>query len=223
MRSHYSAGPRQKAVWGPKRIFAAVTLLVAGLAPNAMAADRQHAREGREAEAGRPNSHVKAYRLDDELTFRAARGNPGRRTKVIVELVAGGKLPMKFQQYAKRHGQLGIINGMAVELPDRLLAEMAANPSVFRVHYDRPAAKFNYRTSLTIGTAAIRQTLGLTGAGVGVAVIDSGITTWHDDLTTGSAHSSNSAANGWTANYPYANQRVVKFVDFVNRPVGSLR
>ena len=29
---------------------------------------------------------------------------------------------------------------------------MAANPSVFRLHYDRPAAKFNYRTSLTVGT-----------------------------------------------------------------------
>ena len=42
---------------------------------------------------------------------------------------------------------------------------------------------------------------GYTGAGIGVAVIDSGITPWHDDLTRAP-----------TA----AGQRVTKFVDFVN-------
>jgi serine protease AprX len=107
--------------------------------------------------------------------------------------------------YAKRNGELGIINGHVLELPDRLIRHLSQNPSVFRLHLDRPAAKFNYRTSLTIGTGAIRQTLGLTGAGVGVAVIDSGIATFHDDLTNNSA-----------TLYPYGNQRVTKFVDFVN-------
>ena len=48
--------------------------------------------------------------------------------------------------------------------------------------------------------------MGLTGAGVGVAVIDSGISTFHDDLTV---------VNSSTL-YPYGNQRVTKFVDFVN-------
>jgi len=38
-----------------------------------------------------------------------------------------------------------------------------------------------------------------------VAIIDSGITTWHDDLT-----------NKTSKLYPYGNQRVSKFVDFVN-------
>ena len=52
----------------------------------------------------------------------------------------------------------------------------------------------------------MRQSLGYTGAGVGVAVIDSGITAWHDDLTRGFSFTS----------YPYGNQRVTKFVDFVN-------
>jgi subtilisin family serine protease len=36
-------------------------------------------------------------------------------------------------------------------------------------------------------------------------VIDSGVTSWHDDLTNSSG-----------GNYPYGNQRVTKFVDFVN-------
>ena len=197
MKLSYYAAPRQKAVWGPKRILAAAAIMVVGLAPSAMAEGRQHARQGRKAEAGRPNSQVKAYKLDNELTFRAARGHATNKTKVIVELRPGATLPSKYQRYAKRHGQLGIINGLAVELPDRMLTELSMNPAVFRVHYDRPAAKFNYRTSLTVGTKVVRDTLGLTGAGVGVAVIDSGITTWHDDLT-----------NNSTTVYPYGNQRV---------------
>src|SRR5205814_92247 len=40
---------------------------------------------------------------------------------------------------------------------------------------------------------------------VGIAVIDSGVTSWHDDLTVNGGGS-----------YPYGNQRVAKFVDFVN-------
>src|SRR5207302_1352885 len=59
--------------------------------------------------------------------------------------------------------------------------------------------------SLTVGTRAVRQMLGLTGAGIGVAVIDSGIATWHDDLT-----------NRSNTLYPYGDQRVAGFVDFVN-------
>ena len=54
------------------------------------------------------------------------------------------------------------------------------------------------RTGRTIGAAAVRQELGYDGTGVGVAVIDSGVTPWHDDLAD--------AGGG---------QRVVRFVDFV--------
>src|SRR3954454_17653551 len=200
-----SAPPvRHKAVWGPKHILAVAAVIVAGLAPTAMAAGR-HAHEGRKAADGRPNSSVKQYRLDKELSMRAARGHATRKTKVVVELMPGAKLPQKYAQYAQRHGKLAIINGFAIELPDRLLAELSANPAVFRLHYDRPAGKFNYRTSLTVGSKAVRDTLGYTGAGIGVAIIDSGIATWHDDLS-----------NTTSASFPYGNQRVSKFVDFVN-------
>src|SRR5437763_388246 len=85
-----------------------------------------------------------------------------------------------------KHGR-GFALELVVDVPDRLLRELAQHPSIYRVHYDRPTAKFNSRTSLTIGTRAIRETLGLTGAGVTVAVIDSGIAGWHDDLMNGSA------------------------------------
>jgi serine protease AprX len=85
------------------------------------------------------------------------------------------------------------------------LKQLAADPAVFDIHYDRPTAGADYRTDATIGSRAVEHVLGLTGAGVGIAVIDSGVTSWHDDLT-----------NTTMTMFPYGNQRVAAFVDFVN-------
>ena len=63
------------------------------------------------------------------------------------------------------------------------------------------------RVAVTVGARAVQETLGYTGAGIGVAVIDSGITTWHDDLTYSGTSSVVKTKNG---------QRVAAFVDFVN-------
>jgi serine protease AprX len=122
-----------------------------------------------------------------------------------VELT-GGQLPSEYRQYESVDGKLDIINSVVVELPNRLLRQLASDPKVARIHYDRPIAKHNYRTALTTGTRAVQQTLGLTGAGIGVAVIDSGITSWHDDLMNESSKI-----------FPFGDQRVAAFVDFVNR------
>ncbi|HMF94868.1 MAG TPA: S8 family peptidase, partial [Vicinamibacterales bacterium] len=81
----------------------------------------------------------------------------------------------------------------------------AAHPSVFQIHYDRPIGAHNYRTSITVGARTVQNYMGLTGTGIGIAIIDSGITAWHDDLT-----------NRTSKLFPYGNQRVAKFVDFVN-------
>ena len=59
----------------------------------------------------------------------------------------------------------------------------------------------------TVGARAVQETLGYTGAGIGVAVIDSGITSWHDDLTYQGRSTLVKVKNG---------QRVSAFVDFVN-------
>src|SRR5581483_854031 len=126
-----SVNARKKAVWGPKRTLAAVLLAVFAVAPNAMAEGR-HVRHMPHAKPGVPGLKVKNYKIDEELTRRAARG-------------------------------------------------------------------------ITIGSRTVHDTLGYTGAGVGIAVIDSGIATWHDDLTNKSSKI-----------FPYGNQRVAKFVDFVN-------
>jgi serine protease AprX len=90
-------------------------------------------------------------------------------------------------------------------VPQGQLKAMASHPAVFRLHYDRPLKTQNYRTAVTVGARTVQESLGLTGAGIGVAIIDSGVSTWHDDLTNTTAKL-----------FPYGNQRVAKFVDFVN-------
>jgi serine protease AprX len=194
---------RRKAVWGCKRIVWLAVLAALSVAPSAGAASR-HGRPGPKAKPGRPSAQVKDYKLDEEVTRRATRGNASERTRVIVTLVPGASLPPEFKGFAK--SRLDIVNGHVLELTNGQLKRLAAHTDVFRVHFDRPTQTHNYRTSVTVGAAAVRQTLGYTGAGVGVAVIDSGISTWHDDLTPGAS----------TATYPYGQQRVAKFVDFVN-------
>ena len=84
-------------------------------------------------------------------------------------------------------------------VPNVALRGLAASPIVERVSLDRRVVGAMERTGLTIGAVAVRQSLGVDGAGVGVAVIDSGIASWHDDLSVDGV-----------------GQRVREFVDFVD-------
>jgi serine protease AprX len=166
-------------------------------------AEPGHGRGAKKAVPGVPSSRVKNYKLDDEIARRAKKGNPLEVTAAIVELNPGAQLPAEFRKYA-RPGSLDIINSYVLDVPNQLLKKLADNRDIFRVHFDRPIKAHNYRTRVTVG-ADIVQNYGVTGAGIGIAVIDSGIATWHDDLT-----------NNTSKVYPYGNQRVSKFVDFVN-------
>src|SRR3954467_13086803 len=197
---------RRKAVWGPKRTLAAlVVLCVAGLGVSSADAKPQHTRQAPHKTAGAPGAFVKNYKLDDELSDRSNRATAAlTTTRVIVTLVPGAKLPGEFKKYALNRS-LSLINGEVLDLPNGALKQLAKHPDVFRVHYDRPIAAHNFRTSITVGARVVQDFMGLTGAGVGIAVIDSGITAWHDDLT-----------NKTSKLFPYGNQRVSKFVDFVN-------
>jgi serine protease AprX len=68
------------------------------------------------------------------------------------------------------------------EVDNNTLATVASDPRVERVMIDRPAFATMERTGAAIGATLARPQFDVTGKGVGVAVIDSGITTWHDDL-----------------------------------------
>jgi serine protease AprX len=195
---------RRKAVWGSRGTLLSLALVLVSGAADAATVSR-HAHPAPKATPGVPSALVKQYKLDDELTRRASDPNGRTVTRVIVTLVPGAQLPSEFKKFAKENGRLGIINGQVLDLPNGLLKQLASNPNVFRVHYDRPIGAHNYRTSVTTGARFVTDFLGFNGNGIGVAVIDSGIASWHDDLT-----------NRTTKLYPYGNQRVAKFVDFVN-------
>ena len=70
------------------------------------------------------------------------------------------------------------------------------------------------RTAVSVGARAAQQQWGYDGAGVGVAVIDSGIAAWHDDLSYQGSSTKVRVVNG---------QRVTGFVDFVNGLPAGLR
>jgi serine protease AprX len=95
---------------------------------------------------------------------------------------------------------LGIINGRAARVPNWSLALLAASGLVQHLSLDRLVVGTTDHTGATVGAVAVRQDLGFDGSGVGVAVIDSGVTPWHDDL----------------ADPATGTQRVTQFVDFVN-------
>ena len=95
---------------------------------------------------------------------------------------------------------LGVINGTAATLPNARLSLLAASGLVKHVALDRVVAGTNQRNGPTTGATAIRQRLGVDGAGVTVAVIDSGINAAHDDFAD--------PATGLP--------RVSRFVDFVH-------
>jgi serine protease AprX len=103
---------------------------------------------------------------------------------------AGGKL--------KR--SLPLANGIVVDLPNDVLSALAAHPLVTHIAIDRLVVGAMERTGSTVGASVVRQELGYDGAGVGVAVIDSGSAATLDDLSDGSGGA----------------PRVARFVDFVN-------
>jgi serine protease AprX len=96
------------------------------------------------------------------------------------------------------------VDAVVADVPNAALDALAADSAVVGLHFDRPIVPM-----LSSGGAAGGRGLGVgrtndfDGSGVGVAVIDSGITDWHDDLARATGRS---GLNG---------QRVSGFVDVV--------
>jgi serine protease AprX len=150
-----------------------------------------------------PGKHAK---LDPALTQRAKRGLGISRAIVTLNGVCDLSAA-----YAKVGGKKGAhfttINSDLVELPNVALVKIAEHPCVNGLHWDRPVRGHMSFASVVSGARAVQQSYGYDGAGVGVAVIDSGITGWHNDLTYLGTNPQVKVISG---------QRVSKFVDFVN-------
>src|SRR5215831_8662534 len=193
---------RRKAVWGPKRgLLAAFFLSSIWLAPSTAVA-KPHGYHPQSKTPGVPGKSVKDYKLDGELTERAEHGSRTETVRVIAELDPNRKLPKELAQYLVGV-HIDLLNGEVMIVPQNKLKELAGK--VTRLHFDRPTTLHNYRTSVTVGAKTVQDVLGYSGSGIGIAIIDSGISSWHDDLT-----------NTTSKLFPYGNQRVSKFVDFVN-------
>ena len=127
------------------------------------------------------------------------------RSRVIVRGANTASLPLLtllIQQIGGVPGrQLPIVEAIAADVPNGSLNALAASSLVRRVVLDRVVRDSMDRMGETIGATSVRQELGYDGTGIGVAVIDSGIAAWHDDLTRPDVPGS---------------QRVDQFVDFVN-------
>jgi serine protease AprX len=98
--------------------------------------------------------------------------------------------------------KLSLLRAQVAEIANTRLASLADDPRVARIFIDRPAFATLERTGATIGASTMRQELGLSGAGIGVALIDSGVSAWHSDLVMGHDGS--------------YHQRVVHFKDFTS-------
>jgi serine protease AprX len=181
---------RKKAVWGRNVL---VALLIGSFAFAAVSADAGPATE--ESQKNQKKHHLKLDRALNSL----ADGNG--EADVIVEFNDDNDGSLRILLHGGRAGRrLAIVRSHAARIPNVLLTRLADDPAVKRVHLDRDVAGEIARTTATVGAKNVHVQYGFTGAGIGVAVIDSGITSWHDDLTI--AYRSG--------------QRVSAFVDFVN-------
>jgi len=112
-------------------------------------------------------------KLDAELNHRAASA-PGSQTTSVIVRVTGDLLPIEFRKYA-RPGTLPIVNGYVLDVPNSELKTIAQHASTIFANHNATVHAFNFRTAVQSGAFFARRMLGYTGAGVGVAVLDSGI------------------------------------------------
>ncbi len=132
-------------------------------------------------------------KLDAPLRSRTHGGGTSR---VIIETsdVSGTELLVRSVK-GKPGRRLGLVRGQVAEVPNAALESLARHAGINAIRLDRPIRGTMERTSATVGAKWVRENLDVDGSGVGVAIIDSGVTSWHDDL---------------------GSDRVVRFADFVD-------
>ena len=119
-------------------------------------------------------------RLDPALRLRAAQ--PRGVSRVIIETIDGRPAAGAIKAVAGKPGRHLRSVGQVALVPDVALRQLASHPGIRSVSLDRRVQGTLERTAASTGAAWVRDKLGFDGSGVGVAIIDSGVANWHDDL-----------------------------------------
>lgn len=194
----------KKVTWGRAVFLAVLAALLLSVTPadaasgkapkgqSAAAAAKQAQREARKA-----RRHAK---LDQHLNDAVEDAVTGESAVIIEFNDQADNTTFVKNAGGKAGRRLGILNARVARMPNKKLKALASDARVKRVHLDRAVKGLVGRTAVTVGARAVQELMGYTGAGIGVAIVDSGITGWHDDLTVANQQG----------------QRVSHFVDFVN-------
>ena len=137
-------------------------------------------------------------RFDAALRTRAHA--PAGLSQVIIRLSGDNDLSAPIRALGgSTVRRISSLRMLVARIPDTALHQAAALPDVVSLSFDRRVHGTADRTAASIGAEWVRQELGVDGKGVGIALIDSGVTAAHDDLDP---------------------ERVLHFADFVNFRTG---
>ena len=118
-----------------------------------------------------------------DTTLRARANDPSTTSRVIVRTLPGTSAIAAIKAAGGTAGRkLPLLHGQVAIVPDAALIQLAARPEVISIDADRRVYGAMERTSAAVGASWVREELGFDGSGVGVAIIDSGVANWHDDL-----------------------------------------
>lgn len=149
-------------------------LAAASAAPRAKDTGNGHARL----------ADVDGDRVDDVLERRLKKADRGSRQAVVVATdgslsIAGahrlvGRFPVS--------RRLGIIDGFSGRLTPGQIRRLASTPGVVRIDHDAVVRVTMDAARSDYGVDAARQEFGLTGAGVNVCILDTGVDPTHEQL-----------------------------------------
>jgi len=127
-------------------------------------------------------------RMSPELSGWLSQAKQGKANGKTVRVIVQYKQVPTAAHYAtmagrggRLHNKLHSIKGAAFTIPASALPALEADPAVASVTIDHPMQLMDDTTDAAIGVASAWNS-GFTGAGIGVAVIDSGINDNHPDL-----------------------------------------
>ena len=172
---------------------------------------------------GPRNNHRRHAKLDGALNERNLKSG---ESDVIVEFTNDKDALKILKKWGRPGRRLGILKGYSARIPNHLLDELAAQGLVKKVSHDREVKTLNGRTAITTGARTVQEVMGYDGSGIGVAVIDSGVTGYHPDLTVESTqvvlNPPPPLGDGLPVTVPfYSGQRVAHFADFTSNATAA--